>query len=583
MTRIPQDIIDRVLDTADIVEVVARDVDLKQRGANYFGLCPFHSEKTASFSVAPAKQIYHCFGCGNGGNVFSFLMEYQKITFPEAVKLLADRYNIPIQFEEGSGSSELFSVLYDLHEKATQLYQHNLFHDTGRKALDYFRERGLTEDTIKQFKLGFAADSWDQLVQLISGIGVSQGQVAKSGLFIQSEKGTFDRFRSRIMFPVFHPSGKVIAFGGRIFGAEDPAKYLNSPETPLYKKSDVFYGLHASRDAIRQAGHAVLVEGYMDFLQLYQAGIHSVLATSGTAFTSRHARALNRITRKVILLFDSDEAGGSAAIRGGWVLLKNGLEPVIVRPPENKDPDDWIRESGVSEVKKAIEAPVSFIDFHLDFFQGPALEGAERKQYILDILREIRGIQDGIVHNDLIRILAQRLKVDESDLIRTMKTQRAVRSYPDEAPDPDKHQPIFFTTREEKAQIELLRLLAHEDITIRKYVTKAVSEINFTHPLLKQLSGHLINAKLKVDTAAIIEYFSDKSERDSISKILFEVNQDISPEQIVTDCLKILKSKPLKERIQTLRAEIREKETKGQDPEVELNEVIKLQQELNEL
>ena len=291
MTRIPQDIIDRVLDTANIVEVVARDVDLKQRGANYFGLCPFHSEKTASFSVAPAKQIYHCFGCGNGGNVFSFLMEYQKITFPEAVKLLADRYNIPIQFEEGSGSSELFSVLYDLHEKATQLYQHNLFHDTGRKALDYFRERGLTEDTIKQFKLGFAADSWDQLVQLISGIGVSQGQVAKSGLFIQSEKGTFDRFRSRIMFPVFHPSGKVIAFGGRIFGAEDPAKYLNSPETPLYKKSDVFYGLHASRDAIRQAGHAVLVEGYMDFLQLYQAGIHSVLATSGTAFTSRHARA----------------------------------------------------------------------------------------------------------------------------------------------------------------------------------------------------------------------------------------------------------------------------------------------------
>ena len=164
-----------------------------------------------------------------------------------------------------------------------------------------------------------------------------------------------------------------------------------------------------------------------------------------------------------------------------------------------------------------------------------------------------------------------------------MKTQRAVRSYPDEAPDPDKHQPIFFTTREEKAQIELLRLLAHEDITIRKYVTKAVSDINFTHPLLKQLSGHLINAKLKVDTAAIIEYFSDKSERDSISKILFEVNQDIPPEQIVMDCLRILKSKPLKERIQILRAEIREKESKGQDPEVELNEVIKLQQELNEL
>ena len=583
MTRIPQSIIDRVRDTAEILEVISRDVDLKQRGVNYFGLCPFHSEKTASFSVAPTKQIYHCFGCGSGGNVFSYLMEYQKITFPEAVKVLADRYNIPIQLEEGSDNSELYSVLYDLHEKATQLYQHNLFQDTGRKALVYLKSRGLTEDNIKQFKLGFAADSWDQLVQLISGIGISQGQAAKSGLFIQSEKGIFDRFRSRIMFPVFNSSGKVIAFGGRIFDTEDPAKYLNSPETPLYKKSDIFYGLQASRDIIRQEGYAVLVEGYMDFLQLYQAGIRSVLATSGTAFTTRHAHALSRFSKKVILLFDGDRPGGAATIRAGWAMLKNGLEPAIVRPPENKDPDDWIQKSGVSEVKKALDAPLSFIDFHLDYFQGSSLEGAERKQYILEILREIHGIQDGIVHNDLIRILAQKLKVDEGDLIRTMKTQRSVPSYPIETPNSEISQPISFTTREDKAQIELLRLLIHKDFNIRKYVMDVVSEIEFTHPLLKQLLGYLIITKLKVDTAAIIEYFSDKSERDSISKILFEATQDIPPEQIVSDCVKILKSKPLKERIRELRMEIREKESNGHHPETELNEVIKLQQELNEL
>jgi len=583
MSRIPQNIIDRVRDTAEIVEVISRDVDLKQRGANYFGLCPFHSEKTASFSVAPAKQIYHCFGCGSGGNVFSYLMEYQKITFPEAVKVLADRYNIPIQFNEGSGNSELYSVLYELHEKATQLYQHNLFQDTGRKALVYLKSRGLTEDNIKQFKLGFSADSWDQLVQLISGIGISQGQAAKSGLFIQSEKGIFDRFRSRIMFPVFNSSGKVIAFGGRIFNTEDPAKYLNSPETPLYKKSEIFYGLQASRDAIRQEGYAVLVEGYMDFLQLYQAGIQPVLATSGTSFTNRHARALSRFSKKMIILFDGDKAGGAAAIRAGWTMLKNGLEPVIVRPPENKDPDDWIRESGVSELKKALDAPLSFIDFHLDYFQGSSLEGTERKQYILEILREIHGIQDGIVHNDLIRILAQKLKVDESDLIRTMKTQRSVSSYPIETPNSEISKPISFTTREDKAQIELLRLLIHKDINVRKSIMDVVSEIEITHPLLKQLLEHLINTKLKVDTAAIIEYFSDKSERDSISKILFETKQDIPPEQIVADCLKILKSKPIKERIRELRMEIREKESKGRHPEAELKEVINLQQELNEL
>jgi len=583
MTRIPQNIIDRVRDTAEIVEVISRDVDLKLRGTNYFGLCPFHSEKTPSFSVAPAKQIYHCFGCGSGGNVFSYLMEYQKITFPEAVKVLADRYNIPIQFNEGSGNSELYSVLYELHEKATQLYQHNLFQDTGRKALVYLKSRGLTEDNIKQFKLGFSADSWDQLVQLISGIGITQGQAAKSGLFIQSEKGIFDRFRSRIMFPVFNSSGKVIAFGGRIFDTEDPAKYLNSPETPLYKKSEIFYGLQASRDAIRKEGYAVLVEGYMDFLQLYQSGIQPVLATSGTSFTTRHTRALNRFSRKVILLFDGDRAGGAATIRAGWTMLKNGIEPAIVRPPENKDPDDWIRESGVSEVKKALDAPLSFIDFHLDYFHGSNLEGMERKQYILEILREVHGIQDGIVQNDLIRILAQKLKVDESDLIRTMKTQRSTPSYPVETPNTEISEPISFTTREDKAQIELLQLLIHKDINVRKYVMDVVSEIEITHPLLKQLSEHLINTKLKVDTAAIIEYFSDKSERDSISKILFETKQDIPPEQIVADCLKILKSKPIKERIRELRMEIREKESEGHHPETELKEVIKLQQELNEL
>ena len=251
MVRIPQDIVDRVRDIADIHDIVSQYVDLKQRGANYFGLCPFHGEKTPSFSISPAKQIYHCFGCGTGGNVFSFLMEYQKITFPEAIKTLAERYNIAIQLENDNRSSELFSSLYALHDIAVTLFQDNLNSKKGEKALRYLTDRGLNEDTIKQFKIGYALDSWDQLVKKCRGKGFTQSQILKSGLFSQSDKGTFDRFRSRIMFPIFHPSGKPIAFGGRIFDSDDPAKYMNSPETPLYKKSDVFYGLQASRDAIR--------------------------------------------------------------------------------------------------------------------------------------------------------------------------------------------------------------------------------------------------------------------------------------------------------------------------------------------
>ncbi|HIN02442.1 MAG TPA: DNA primase [Candidatus Marinimicrobia bacterium] len=582
MAKIPQDIVDRVRDTADIVDVVSQYVDLKHRGANYFGLCPFHGEKTPSFSVAPAKQIYHCFGCSTGGNVFSFLMEYQKVSFPEAVKTLADRYNIPIQYEEGEGSSELFSSLYELHNIAVKLYQDNLFSQRGESALAYLTDRGLTEDILKQFKVGFAMDSWDQLVKQCAGKGFTKSHINQSGLFTQSEKGTFDRFRSRVMFPIFHPSGKPIAFGGRIFGVEDPAKYLNSPETPLYKKSDVFYGLQASRDAIRKTGFAVLVEGYMDFLQLYQAGIHPLVAVSGTAFTQRHALALSRITQKVVLLYDGDNAGGNAAIRTGWVLLKAGLEPTIVRPPGDQDPDDWVRAVGRNDVLSAIESPTSFLDFHLEFHSGKSLEGAERRQYILDLMREIRSIQDGIVRNDLVRILSEKLMVDEHDLVRVMKSQRVNPvQYPDQTDQGDEIPK--FTSIADRAQIELLQLLALEEQSTRQYVQENISLALFTTPLLKKVAGFLLDEKLSVESSAIIEYFQDKHERDSVAQILFAETQNIPPEQIVSDCLKILKSMPLKERIQSLRIQIREKESNGDDPQKELDEVIKLQQELNDI
>ena len=205
MARIPQETVDRVRDTADIIDVVSQVVDLRRRGANFFGLCPFHDEKTPSFSVAPAKQIYHCFGCSNGGNVFSFLMEYQKLTFPEAVKTLADRYNIPIEYERGKDDSTTYSNLYEIHEQATMLYMDNLYSPRGEQALNYLKERGLSEDILKQFRIGFAIDSWDQLNNYVNVNELSKDEVMKSGLFTQTDKGTFDRFRSRIMYPIFHP------------------------------------------------------------------------------------------------------------------------------------------------------------------------------------------------------------------------------------------------------------------------------------------------------------------------------------------------------------------------------------------
>ena len=581
MSQIPQDIIDRVRDSADIVDVVSQYVDLKQRGPNYFGLCPFHNEKTPSFSVASAKQIYYCFGCNSGGNVFSFLMDYQQIPFPDAVKALAERYNIPISIERSEGDSELYSSLYKLHDIAMNLYQDNLFSSSGKNALNYLKDRGLNEDIIKQFKVGFAEDGWDQLVKKCKGRGFTQSQIVKSGLFTQSEKGVFDRFRSRIMFPIFHPSGKPIAFGGRIFESDDPAKYLNSPETSLYKKSNVFYGLHATRDAIRKEGYVVLVEGYMDFLKLYQSTIYPVLSVSGTAFTSKHANSISKVTNRVVLLYDGDEAGGNAAIRAGWVLLRSGLIPSVVRPPKGLDPDDWIDRSGKSEILSEIQSPMDYIDFHIELTRGDKLTGTDRQQYIINIAREIKGIEDGVIRNDLLKIISEKLGIEEHDLIRTINTQRVnVENYQEEDLIEEK---IVFTSQVEKAQIELLQLLISDDIDLRRSVLDQVNINLFTTPLLNRLAKILFDENLEVESSTIIEYFQDKNERDSITQILFTKDQNSLSEEIVSDCIKILKSEPIKNEISALRLKIREKESMGEDPAEELKVITKLRLELNEL
>ena len=582
MPQIPKGTVDIIRESSDILDVVSQFVDLKQRGANYFGICPFHDEKTPSFSVAPSKQIYHCFGCNSGGNVFSFIMDYQKTSFPEAVKFVANRYNIKIEFEKNDFQSETHTVLYELHNIATKLYQDNLFSKEGSSALDYLYERGLSEDIIKQFKIGFAIDSWDHLVNEVKGRGFTKNQINKSGLFTLSEKGVFDRFRSRIMFPIFHPSGKVIAFGGRVFNSDDPAKYLNSPETPLYHKGSVFYGIQATRDSIRKNGCAVLVEGYMDFLKLYQGSVFNVLATSGTAFTKKHVSSLNRITKKVILIYDGDDAGANAAIKAGWILLKGELDPMVIRPPEGLDPDDWIDKVGGENIIKKLLKPDPYIDFNIKFHKGNELEGSDRKEYIIQLAKEIKNIKDGIVRNDLVRVISSKLMIEEKDLIRTVKTQRIVENRI-KGEESIVKATINFSTKIEKAQLELMKLILNSNDQTKKYIRESISDDLLTVPLFKKIYEMIKDQNLPIESSSIIEYFKDKNEREFITKMLFENVSETSIEEIVFDCLKILKSEPIKQQISDIRFKIREKESKGENSFKELTSLAELRKKLNDL
>ena len=576
MPKIAQDTIDRIRDQADIVDIISQDVELKRRGINYFGACPFHDEKTPSFSVSPSKQIYHCFGCGNGGNVFTFLMEFQKLTFFEAVKTLADKYNIVIDATQNDYASTEYSFLYQLHEKAAILYQKNLFSSSGKNALQYLNNRNLNENTIKEFRIGFALGSWDNLYNRIKTDG-SNDNLMKSGLLIRSEKGVFDRFRSRIMFPIFHQSGKVIAFGGRDFEANDAAKYLNSSETALYQKSNILYGLHITKDAIRRSGYIILVEGYMDLLQLYQAGIKPIVSVSGTSLTKNHAKILSKLVSKVILLYDGDTAGGNAAIRAGFIIYQAGMEAHVVRPPDKLDPDDWLLKHGSEAIQEAIDRPQGFLDFHIEFHNATKLKGTSRRDYLHEILSNINNINDTIIKNELIKDLSERFIIKEIELLEILNTKKV---YKKDLGNHNEDNNIEFTSKAHRAELELTKILIHADIEYKRELKKIINIDLFSHQLLvKIISKILTNDPIEI--SKFIEYFPDKKERELVSKLLIAEKNGESSEQIVIDCISTLKSVPIKDRINKLRETIQSKELSGQSPSEELKEIMKLQNKLS--
>ena len=581
MARVPEETIERIRNTADIYDVVAQYVDLKKRGRNFFGLCPFHSEKTPSFSVAPDKQIYHCFGCGAGGNVFSFIVEHEKISFIEAVQQLGQKYGIEVDYQSGP-SNKIFSFLYEAHDIAVKLYHNTLFSEKGKAALDYLHNRGLNDDTIKTYQIGFAPDSWDTLSNTVKPSSFKDAVYEKTGLFIKTDRGWRDRFRSRIMFPIYHQSGKVIAFGGRIFNSDDPAKYLNSPETPLYRKSEVFYGLHKTRDSIRKFSTAILVEGYTDFLQLVQLGIPNVVALSGTALGINHANQIRKFASKVYLAYDGDDAGVNATLRAGYVLFQAGVEPLVIPMPNDKDPDDWVREEGVNAFQEAMGSSMSLLLFHLQKKDVKNLSATDRSRIVKEILKEISLINDGIIRDDLLKSLSQELQLDEVEVFRLFNSQTGMkRVRADSEQSNTKDQP--FTNTMQKAQLEIIRAIAFNFDEVYPSMKNKIDFQIFDEPILQKVGLLLIEDKKSKDLSAIIDQFENMDEKRLVSEILFDEVSSDDPQLIIKECFSTIKKKLIKDQIKQARIKIRELESSGKDTKEIIIQVTELQKSLQAL
>ena len=581
MPQIPQSTIDKIRDQADIVDVISREVELKRKGVNYFGICPFHDENTPSFSVSQSKQIYKCFGgCDAGGNVFTFIMEFYKLTFFESAKLLADRYNIILDISDNYSSSNEYSFLKAVHEDASLIFQQNLFSDIGKEPLQYLKKRNLTEEIIRKFRIGFAMDGWSGLIKKIGPkYNNETSKLLKTGLFSRSEKGTvYDRFRSRIIFPISHQSGDVIAFGGRDYNKNDQAKYLNSPETAIYQKSNVLYGLNVTKSAITNSNnkYIILVEGYMDLLQLYQAGIEPVVAVSGTSLTKNHATIIARYNKPVVILYDGDSAGGNAAIRAGFVLLQAGVEVYVVRPPGELDPDDWLLKEGREALNDNIENPSDFMEFHINYSNAKTFKGVQKSNYLHNVIGDIKNINDSIIKNELIKYLSEKLREKESDLIEILNQKR---SYKKSETAVVKNSVFNFKTKLHRAELELIKILLNSSFDKRKKLISNLGIDLFSHELLSKIMSKILTDE-SIENSKIIDYFSEKSERDFISGLLMEEKEIQNPDQIVKDCLSTIQSAPLKTRIDDLRFVIQQKEKSGADTSKELKEVMELQKKL---
>lgn len=538
-----EEILNEIRARCNILDIASNYVSLKRVGKNWVGRCPFHEERTPSFTVSPEKQLFHCFGCGEGGDLFSFLMKAEKASFPEAVKLLADSLSIRLDVAE-----EKFALLYKLNERATKFYSQMLFEKEGEKALSYLLERGIKKEVIEEFRLGYASPGFEILKNHLKKDSSEKEQFL-AGLLRQGTKGMFDWVQNRIIFPIADRYGKIIGFGARALDESMP-KYINTKETPIYNKSRVLYGLNKAGDTIREKKEAILVEGYIDVIMSHQYGFKNVVATCGTALTPEHI-SLIRGADSVVLAFDQDQAGRSATERSIGLLMKQSKNIYVLLFQKAKDPAELLKSEGEDGFKKAYLEKKEFLEFSLDI--ATKKDKKDGFAYLLPIIKQI---EEPIKRQTFIKDISERLNIDEGIIISSIKgmgpsVSEVIKS---------RERGILSTEK------QLLKLMI-EDEEICLWLTKEIEPAIFSDPLSREVFLATKEMFCSEEVFGVDKLARTVSEpaRKLISALSAEVLPEGDKYKSAEWCIKTMKERCLKEKRSALHKEIKEKEKSGED------------------
>ena len=571
MNTLSQEKLNEIRNSVNIVDIISKYINLTPKGKNYFGVCPFHDDNNPSMSVSPDKQIYKCFSCGATGTVFKFIMDYENISFKEAVQKIAEMGGVHIDIHQTKRINKNTN-LYDIYDLSLKYYINNLNTTKGKEAKEYLKNRNINEDIIKEFQIGLALTDRNTLTNILTKKYKTE-DIMKTGLIGKSDYGYYDLFRERIMFPLYDLNGKVVAYSGRIYNKKDNSKYFNTRETELFKKGELLYNYHRAKDIARRKNQIIIMEGFMDVIRAHAVGIKNAVATMGTAVTNVQANLIKRMAKEIILCFDGDEAGAKATKSCAEELNKIGVTPKIIRLEENLDPDEYIQKYGKDAFQRKIDNPITVMDFELEYLkQGKNLESAEdTAEYINQMIKELNKIDDEILKEVTIKKIVDKTKIDEN-IIRSHLENK-----PKKIPKKEVKQNL---TKYEKAEKNLIFHMLNSEEVIKMYDKKVTYMPDKEYRLLAREISAFYKNYGQMNEADFIDYIEgDEELTQTIKKVNQNMTNDNYTIEEINDYIKVIKEYNIRDAIERMQEKIKKQIDPLKKAEI-AQQIINLKKEL---